>query len=277
MNRRYTYVGPKDLLRLLEHPPERACIRSRDNVLAWVESTQQDLCADGTLTATFVVDTDGQLWIADRHSEHVACAAGQDVFSAGEITFAIHGKNVEVTEVTNPCMGYCPEPESWWAADQALCRIGIPYPGEFTAAFLFRLCTACGSKNIVKDGCFECGVCGAELSREWNLRKRDQSHGIPRPQQGGNRKMAILSCHTGGERACAAGVMLVGRLSDPLSVKGTAKGAESASEIVPQLVRAVIPLWWEPIATIFLAHTHFKVRLHAVPLALSPLVFSVPE
>jgi len=32
------------------------------------------------IPATFIISTDEQLWIADRRSEHVACAAGEDVW-----------------------------------------------------------------------------------------------------------------------------------------------------------------------------------------------------
>ena len=35
---------------------------------------------------TFVIGVDGVLRVADRRSEHVACAGGGDVLSAGELT-----------------------------------------------------------------------------------------------------------------------------------------------------------------------------------------------
>lgn len=169
MGRRYSYLGPSELLRLADAATERACPRSPDDVLGWTATCGRTRRADGAVTATFVVDTKGQLWIADRRTEHVACAAGQHVLSAGEITFAVRSRHIEVIEVTNQSTGYCPEPESWPVVAQALDRIGIPHPDEFTSALVFRRCAACGSKNIVKDGCFECGVCGAELSRDWNF------------------------------------------------------------------------------------------------------------
>ncbi|BDA71358.1 hypothetical protein CAL7716_055240 [Calothrix sp. PCC 7716] len=58
---------------------------------------------------TVIIDVDEQLWIADRHSEHVQCARGQRVLSAGEITFTLASSNVLVSEVSNQSTGYCPE------------------------------------------------------------------------------------------------------------------------------------------------------------------------
>ena len=48
-------------------------------------------------------------------------------------------------------------------------RIGVAHPGRFTNEIVSRRCTACGERNIVKDGWFACGVCGAELPERWNF------------------------------------------------------------------------------------------------------------
>lgn len=135
---------------------------------AWVVK-QPGLGEDGSLTVTFVVLPDG-LWVADRHSEHVACAQGAPVHSAGEMTFALDRRrsSVEVVYVTNQSTGYCPEPESWPAVEAALDAAGIAHPGRFSAEMVFRRCPKCASTNIVKDECFACAVCGADLPREWN-------------------------------------------------------------------------------------------------------------
>ncbi len=137
-------------------------------MLHWIKDTQQTVERDGTVVATFVIDTDFQLWIADRHSEHVVCAAGAEVVSAGEITFAIDREGVTVAEVTNQSTGYCPEPDSWPGVAVALDQVGIAHPPSFTTAYLFRRCDACGTTNIIKDGWFECAVCEAPLSEHWN-------------------------------------------------------------------------------------------------------------
>jgi hypothetical protein len=48
-------------------------------------------------------------------------------------------------------------------------RIGIAHPGRFTTEVVFRRCEKCRERNVVKDGWFRCGVCGAELPGEWNF------------------------------------------------------------------------------------------------------------
>jgi hypothetical protein len=34
---------------------------------------------------------------------------------------------------------------------------------------IFHRCPACGERNIVKDGSFTCGSCGADLPADWNF------------------------------------------------------------------------------------------------------------
>ena len=51
--------------------------------------------------ATFVVNQDGTLMLADRSSEHVACAGGAPVCSAGEMTFLLDDTNIGVVLRTN--------------------------------------------------------------------------------------------------------------------------------------------------------------------------------
>jgi hypothetical protein len=166
--RQYRYVGMRDAEEYLTDAVPRIAVHEAHDILAWMTETGQKLSPENTIVATFIIDTDGQLWISDRHSEHVVCARGGDVLSAGEITFAIHKQRVEVVEITNQSTGYCPEPESWSAVAAALEKTGLPFPAEFTTAYLFRRCEKCGTTNIVKDNWFECGVCGAALSKTWN-------------------------------------------------------------------------------------------------------------
>jgi hypothetical protein len=132
-------------------------------------TTRQQLSRDHSVVATYVVDTDGRLWIADRHSEHVACAAGRPVLAAGEMTFHVEKHQIHVTEITNQSTGYCPEPESWPVVAATLRALAIEYPPTFTTTFIFRRCTTCSTINIVKEQIFECAVCETALSREWNF------------------------------------------------------------------------------------------------------------
>lgn len=165
----YPYIGTSEIQDTLITNSHRLHVQSSDDVIRWIMQTKQPREADGSVITTFIIDTACQLWINDRHSVHVHCAAGQSVLSAGEMTFAISNDTVEIVAITNQSTGYCPEPESWWAVDRALRVMDIPYPPNFTTSFIFRLCEACGTKNIVKDSWFECGVCQQPLSDTWNF------------------------------------------------------------------------------------------------------------
>jgi hypothetical protein len=118
---------------------------------------------------TFVIDLEGTLRLAPRRSEHVACAGGRPVLSAGEITFERGAQGPEVTSASNQSTGYCPEPSSWPAVAAALDRIGVSHPGRFTDEFTFRRCPRCGERNLVRDDDFGCAICGADLPLTWNF------------------------------------------------------------------------------------------------------------
>src|SRR5262245_39581494 len=117
--RLYRYIGPKRIADRATPTPSGTPIRTSADVMRWVRDSGQRLSHDGCVIATFVVDATGALLVADRHSEHVACAGRQSVRSAGEITFRVVG-TVEVAAVSNQSTGYCPEPESWPAVATAL-------------------------------------------------------------------------------------------------------------------------------------------------------------
>ena len=74
-----------------------------------------------------------------------------------------------VTEITNQSTGFCPEPESWAAVSAALDNAGIEHPDGFTTGVIFRRCTRCGERNIVKDSWYYCGICDAKLADDWNF------------------------------------------------------------------------------------------------------------
>ncbi len=134
----------------------------------WLRQTAQAPNGDGLFPVTFVVDAEGSLRVADRRSEHVACAGGRPVRSAGELFLRAGPGGVRVERASNQSTGYCPEPESWPAVAAALDRLGVPHPRHFTEAITFRRCVACGQRNVVKDGWFVCGVCGTDLPATWN-------------------------------------------------------------------------------------------------------------
>lgn len=164
----YRYIGPKQIADRAAQAPAGTPIRSAADVVRWAGGSGQRPDADGCVTATFVIDLAGVLLIAARRSEHVACAGRQPVLSAGEITFRLAGEVALVIAASNQSTGYCPEPESWPAVAAALSAAGLAPPAGFELACVFRLCPSCGSKNLVKGGVFDCGVCAAELPGAYN-------------------------------------------------------------------------------------------------------------
>src|SRR5687768_11921250 len=136
--REYRYVGPNELLALVDKSSGRRFIQNSADVLSWMEQTHQHPDFEGEVTVTFIIDLRGNLWIADRHSEHVVCAAGGPVLSAGEMTFQVAKAKVEVLEVTNQSTGFCPEPASWPSVSNALDKVGLAHPDDFTTYFHFR-------------------------------------------------------------------------------------------------------------------------------------------
>lgn len=169
MARLYHYVGPQDIRERAATAPAGLLVRSTDDIRAWAHRAGQQPDRRGLIAVTFVVDEQGFLRVADRRSEHVACSGGGPVLSAGEMFFRLSSAGVEVVEVTNQSTGYCPEPESWPAVASALEALRIAHPGRFTQKVVFRRCPVCGERNVVKDGWFVCGLCGADLPADWNF------------------------------------------------------------------------------------------------------------
>ncbi len=155
----YEYVGPRELLELVSATPPGIVVRSQRELAEWMRTHRET-------TLTFVVTRDGCMRVASRHNEHVACASGEPVLSAGEMEIT---RAAIVTGVSNQSTGYCPEPDSWPAVANALDRAGIAHPDHFTAAIVFRLCEQCHQRNIVKDDDFTCLVCGSRLPATWNF------------------------------------------------------------------------------------------------------------
>jgi hypothetical protein len=166
--RLYAYVGPPEILANSAPSLSRRLIKNARDVADWVHDTKQTVSRENEITATFIVSTDGRLWVADRHSEHVACAAGLQVLAAGEMTFRNSAEQVEVVAVSNQSTGFCPEPESWFQVAHVLDAAKLLHPNGFTNVFEFRRCDSCGTTNIVKDGWFWCEACDARLSPRWN-------------------------------------------------------------------------------------------------------------
>jgi hypothetical protein len=169
VRRIYHYVGPAEIKARVVRGARGYRISSLQELLAWARTAGPEPRCDDLVAATFVIDDQGDLLLADRHSEHVACAGGGPVLSAGEMFFRVEGSCVRVDESSNQSTGYCPEPESWPAVAAVLNRLGVAHAGDFTLQILFRRCNTCGERNVVKDNWFVCGICGSELPEEWNF------------------------------------------------------------------------------------------------------------
>jgi hypothetical protein len=168
-HKQYFYVGskPKSVQQLLRDPSPRSQITAQGDVVNWLRNRFDP----ESFTATFIIDVNEQLWIADQRSEHIVCARGEAVLAAGEITFTIDQGIVRVVEITNQSTGYCPEPESWDVVAAVLDQTGMQHPRIFTMICVFRRCITCSTTNIIKEELYECAVCGSPLSRTWNYGK----------------------------------------------------------------------------------------------------------
>lgn len=159
-------MGPADL-KAAVHPGSEGCrIHSGADFDSWVAERSVAELAE---PFTFVVDTDGVLRLAPRRSEHVACAGGGRVLSAGEIGFRCEAGGWVVSEVSNHSTGYCPDTTSWPTVAQALDRVGLGRPSSFTYEVVFRRCPNCRESNLVREEDFICVFCGSELPEVWNV------------------------------------------------------------------------------------------------------------
>ncbi|MET8163416.1 hypothetical protein ABZT34_04035 [Streptomyces sp. NPDC005329] len=165
--RRYGYVGPEDIRRAVTPGAGGRVIRGAADLDAGAGAEENgEPC-------TYVVGLDGLLRLAPRRSEHVACAGGEDVLGAGEISFRRTPHGPAVHEVSNQSTGYCPDPDSWPAVAAALDRARIGRPDGFTHALVFRRCERCGENNVVREGVFVCVFCDGDLPLVWNVAPRD--------------------------------------------------------------------------------------------------------
>lgn len=159
-------MGPVEL-RAGVRPGSGGCpIRSAADFRDWVAARPAAELAE---PSTFVVGVDGVLRLAPRRSEHVACAGGDFVLSAGEITFAHEAGRWAVVEVTNQSTGYCPDVTSWPAVARALDNAQLAHPSGFTHEMVFRRCPRCRENSIVREDDFVCVFCGTALPTTWNV------------------------------------------------------------------------------------------------------------
>ncbi|MFF4340977.1 hypothetical protein ACFY00_13705 [Kitasatospora sp. NPDC001540] len=164
-HRAYRYVGPPDIRDAARSAPPGTPVASAAELSAWL-GRQPDPAGPFTYT----VGTDGVLRLADRRSEHVACAGGGAVLAAGEMGFAaVDGGGHRAVEVSNLSTGYCPDTACWPAVAAALERAGAGHPGGLTHPVVFRRCPACGEVSVVQEGFFVCVFCDSDLPSRWNV------------------------------------------------------------------------------------------------------------
>ncbi|MFJ4274448.1 hypothetical protein ACIP29_28270 [Streptomyces coelicoflavus] len=83
-DRAYRYVGPHYVIAAVQSAASGVTIRTAADFADWVAvQTAEELDEP----YTYVVGRDGALRLAPRRSEHVACASGDRVLGAGEISF----------------------------------------------------------------------------------------------------------------------------------------------------------------------------------------------
>ncbi|MEU4493088.1 hypothetical protein AB0F96_06415 [Streptomyces sp. NPDC023998] len=164
--RSYAYVGPDEIRDAVRPGSGGRIVRTPGGFEDWVtEQTAEELAEP----FTYVVDAGGDLRLAPRRSEHVACAGGGLVIGAGEIAFSRGGNGWAISEVSNQSTGYCPDLDSWPAVAEALDRVGIGRPDGFTYEVVFRRCVVCGEVNVVREDDFVCVFCGGGLPASWNI------------------------------------------------------------------------------------------------------------
>ena len=166
--RLYRYIGSDSVRSSSSMESERHEVTNLQGLRDYVHSRQPRPKPGDEITFTYVVLPPGRLFLADRRSEHVSCARGEPVLTAGEITFRVMPGGIEVSDATNLSTGYCPESGSWKPLVAELNRCNVPGIGGFTHSFEFRHCPSCGMICVIKDDLYACPGCDRPLSSVWN-------------------------------------------------------------------------------------------------------------
>ena len=166
--KKYEYIGPKRILKRVVQEYMGLEISQKEDIEKWIKETNQKISKDQLIVATFVINKSGKLLISDRHSEHVQCANGENVLSAGEIGFEIENNKLQrVSFISNQSTGYCPSPKSWDKVEECLRKINdLEFPDYFNPKFIFSYCPNCKTLKIIKEDFYLCYRCDGELYDE---------------------------------------------------------------------------------------------------------------
>ena len=101
----YQYVGPKEFLQQVDPNLIGSIISSRLDIKNWINERHPNKDSN-EITVTFIVDQSKNIRINERRSEHVVCAGGAPVLSAGELTFEHDGSDqFRISQITNQSTG----------------------------------------------------------------------------------------------------------------------------------------------------------------------------
>ena len=163
----YEYVGPAEIYKRINEEFKGIVVHSSEEILNWIISNNEKSKNIDLIICTFIINLLGELVIADRHSEHVHCANGENVKSAGEIGFYITQDKIQIEFVTNQSTGYCPASESWQEVENSLRKIDdLNIPEGFDPEFVFSYCPNCQTRQIVKEEFYFCPNCENPLLSE---------------------------------------------------------------------------------------------------------------
>lgn len=172
----YEYIGPKEILEIIEEKYQGRVIETSEEIFDWIIENHSKPKKDDIIICTFIINLENKLVIADRHSEHVQCANGKNVRSAGEIGFQVDNqKRINVFSITNQSTGYCPSAKSWTEVDKALKKIScLTFPNGFEPEFVFSYCPNCKTRQIVREDFYFCPTCeGGLLSeKEFQMKRK---------------------------------------------------------------------------------------------------------
>ncbi len=174
MSKHYEYIGPKEILNQIQPQFKGTVISTLQDIYRWIMKHLHNSKVGEVVICTFIINLEGQLVIADRHSEHVQCAFGEAVKSAGEIVFLIEkGQHITIDSITNQSTGYCPSADSWKAVEAALKKIdGLNIPNGFEPEFVFSYCPNCETRQIVREAFYYCPMCEGALLSEVEFQEK---------------------------------------------------------------------------------------------------------